>query len=197
MNTVRITSGKYKGRQIATPGGDTHPMGERERIALFNIIGKKIKGAKVLDAYSGSGALGIEAISRGANEVVFVDRSHVAMQTTNQNCMMLEIPVMQVAFYRGAVNAFYKKFVQGAGIAIDPMMGLALETFPKEVDIIIADPPYDDVNTKEISRITKAYLKPDGILVLSHPGEAPEMPGLDLISTHEYTTAHLSVYALA
>ena len=70
MNEVRITSGSYKGRRVATPGGKTHPMGNREKIALFNMVSEYLPGSRVLDAYAGSGALGIEALSRGAAEVV-------------------------------------------------------------------------------------------------------------------------------
>ena len=169
-------------------------MGERERIALFNMLGEKVVGAKILDAYSGSGALGIEALSRGADEVVFVDNSHVAMRTTSQNCFLLQIPEEKAAFYRGSVSAFYKKFVQGQGMVIDPRMAMALATFPKEVDIILADPPYNDFNPKEISRLANGYLKDDGILVLSHPGEALELPGLRLVKTNQYAQAHISIY---
>ena len=194
MDTVKITSGEYKGRKIATPGGGTHPMGKRERLALFNMIANRVPGAKVLDAYSGSGALGIEALSRGADEVVFVDESHVAMRTANQNCYELRIPEEKVAFYRGSISAFYTKFVQGQGISIDPVMAMMLATFPKKVDIILADPPYDDFKPKEVSRLANGYLKDDGVLVLSHPGEPPELPGLELQKTHKYAAAHLSVY---
>lgn len=195
MPFVKIISGIYKGQKIATPGGKTHPMGERERLALFNMISGYLPRAKVLDAYAGSGALGIEAMSRGADEVVFVEVEHVAMKTVNMNCYVLGIPEEKVAFYRGSVDAFYKKFVQEEGVSLDPMMGMALETFPREVDIIMADPPYDNVNTKEISRLVRGYLKDGGILVLSHPGGAPEMPGLTLEKSHSYAGATISVYS--
>ena len=90
---MRIISGIYKNRNINSPEvNDTHPMGERERIALFNMIGTELKDATVLDAYAGSGALGIEAISRGARDVLFIDSSHAALRTTAENCMMLGIP---------------------------------------------------------------------------------------------------------
>lgn len=191
---VRITGGELRGRVIDTPGGDTHPMGERERLAIFNMLGKAIEGAKVLDAYAGSGALGIEALSRGADEVVFVDESHVAMRTANMNCMMLGFPEDEVAFYRGSVSAFYKKFVQGKGVAVDPRMAMILETFPKQVDIILADPPYDNFNSKEVSRLANGYLKDGGILVLSHPGEELELPNLTLETSRKYAGARISVY---
>ena len=66
MKNVRITAGNYKGKVLATPGEGTHPMGERERLALFNMVGNDLTGANVLDAYAGSGILGAEALSRWA-----------------------------------------------------------------------------------------------------------------------------------
>ena len=72
---LRIISGKAKGRKIITPGGATHPMGDRERLALFNSLTDRIRGSRVLDLYAGSGALGLEAISRGAKLAVFVERN--------------------------------------------------------------------------------------------------------------------------
>lgn len=196
MDTLKITAGEFKGRKIRTPGGETHPMGERERIALFNMISEHIKGARVLDAYAGSGALGIEALSRGAAEVLFVENSHVAMHTIVENCMSLGLPDEKVAFYRGAVSAFYKKIVRGMGVAALPSAAMVVEAFPKEVEVILADPPYDEFNGKEVSRLANGYLAEDGILVLSHPGEAPEFPGLELLKTHSYARAHISVYQL-
>ena len=193
MGEVKIISGKYKRKTIMTPGEGTHPMGERERNALFNMIGSYIKGAVVMDLYAGSGALGIEAISRGASEVLFVEESHVAMSTIVDNCMGLRIPEQRVAFYRGSASAFYKKFNNPSAYCVDPMMAAAFESFPDEYDIILADPPYDDFNQKEISRIAK-FLKEGGILALSHPGEAPDFPWATLQTTTEHAAAHLSLY---
>lgn len=108
--------------------------------------------------------------------------------------MRLGLGDEQVAFYRGSVSKFLKKVVQGQGIAIDPRMAAAVASFPDEVDIILADPPYDDFNPKEISRLANSYLKLGGTLVLSHPGDAPEFPGLELVKTRQYAQAHLSIY---
>ena len=193
-NEIRITGGRFRGRKIMTPGGDTHPMGERERIALFNMLTGDIRGAQVLDAYAGSGALGIEALSRGAKEAIFVESSHVAMRMITVNCMSLGLEEEEVAFYRGAVSAFYEKAVQGIGVIIDPRMAAAMATFPQTVDVILADPPYDNFNSKEVSRLANGYLNPGGVLALSHPGEAPELPGLELVKTHKYAAARISIY---
>ena len=169
-------------------------MGSREKIALFNMLNDYLPGAKVLDAYAGSGALGIEALSRGADEVLFVEEGHIAMRTIVMNCMSLGIEEEQVAFYRGAVSAFYEKFIQNKGVALDPRMAMAMETFPEEVDVIIADPPYDDFKVEDIENLTE-YLADEGVLALSHPGEAPDLPGLTLEKSHQYAGATISIYA--
>ena len=191
---MRIISGIYKNRNINSPEvNDTHPMGERERIALFNMIGTELKDATVLDAYAGSGALGIEAISRGAREVLFIDSSHAALRTTAENCMMLSIPEEKVAFYRGKVGAFYRKVIQGMGTATNPRMAAAIETFPREYDIVFADPPYDDLDYDDVCRLTKT-IKDGGLLILSHPDDAPDFPGFTLEKTRQYARAHISIY---
>ena len=194
MNTLKIISGEYKNRGINTPGGATHPMGERERNALFNMIIDKIKGAVVMDLYAGSGALGIEAISRGAKKILFVEENHVAMRTIVQNCTSLGIPEEKAAFYRGSASAFYKKFTNPSAVVLDPMMAANFAGFPKEYDIILADPPYDNPDYKVINCFTK-LLSDDGVLVLSHPDETPDFPGMAILNTHKYAAAHISIYA--
>ena len=92
-NSVRITSGIYRGHSILTPGEGTHPMGERERLALFNKISDYLPGANVLDAFAGSGALGIEAMSRGAASVTFVEKSPKAAKIIRENLKTLGISV--------------------------------------------------------------------------------------------------------
>ncbi len=175
MNTVRITSGEFRGRKISTPGGKTHPMGERERIALFNMISEYLPGNFVLDAFSGSGALGIEALSRGAAFVTFVEKDPNACRTIARNLSELGLyptrgEVLQYDVYR------------------------VLETATDRFGIVIADPPYDEYDEGKIKVLSRAVADPGGVLVLSHPGEAPEMPGLKLEKTRKYASAHLSVY---
>ena len=74
FTSLRITGGELKNKEIKSPEDKhTHPMGSRERLALMNIIGPEIKDTKILDAFAGTGAIGIEALSRGASHVTFVD----------------------------------------------------------------------------------------------------------------------------
>lgn len=172
MNSVRISAGEYRGRKIATPGSGTHPMGERERLALFNMITSVIPGAVVLDAYAGSGALGIEALSRGASRVVFVEKDRGVARVIQENLNSLGIS--------GEVlvdNA--KTFV-----------------FKEKFDVILVDPPYNKFEVEGASNLS-AFLKDGGVLVLSHPGEAPELPGLALEKSRSYAGATISIYRKA
>ena len=168
MERVSIVSGNYKGRKIATPGGATHPMGSREKLALFNMV--PMEGLSVLDAFAGSGALGIEALSRGASEVVFVEKNAKACKTISENLESL------------GVNDGFK-------VIKSSVLGADLPEF----DVILADPPYDSFDLTEVESLIKS-IKDGGILVLSHPDEAPELQGLKLLKTHQYAAAHLSVY---
>jgi 16S rRNA (guanine966-N2)-methyltransferase len=84
---VRITGGVHRGRLIATPGAGTHPMGERVRLAIFNSLAQRVVGTRVLDMFAGSGALGFEALSRGATSATFVD--HRTTATIRHNAQLL------------------------------------------------------------------------------------------------------------
>lgn len=168
MEKVTITSGKYKGRKMATPGGATHPMGSRERLALFNMV--PVEGSSVLDAFAGSGALGIEALSRGASEVVFVEKNAKAYKVILENLKSL------------GINAGFKVIKSSVSEAELP-----------EFDVVLADPPYDNFDLTEVESLVKS-VKNGGILVLSHPNEAPDLQGFKLLKTHRYAAAHLSIY---
>lgn len=173
MDIVTITSGIYRGRKIATPGGATHPMGSREKLALFNMLTGKIEGVSVLDAFAGSGALGIEALSRGASEVVFVEKSAGACEIIRKNLKTL-----------GVESGF--KVIKNTVSKVSNDL--------EEFEVILADPPYDDFEITEVEKLVP-LLKNSGVLVLSHPGEAPDLAGLSLLKTHTYARANLSIYA--
>ena len=91
---MRIIGGKYKSRVLAEfPGEDVRPTSDRAKESLFNILALKIYGARVLDLFSGSGALGLECLSRGAKEVVFNDYSKESLAILKKNLTALKIPV--------------------------------------------------------------------------------------------------------
>ena len=172
MENITLTGGKYRGRKVLTPGGTTHPMGSRERLALFNMLTGKLEGARVLDAFAGSGALGIEALSRGASSVVFVDKNRRATEVIWDNLAELGI--------ESGIEVICEKVSNVSG---------TVDSF----DIVLADPPYDDFDLSEVECLS-GLIEKDGILVLSHPSEAPEFDGFLLLKTRTYAAAHLSIY---
>ena len=89
---MRVVAGMYGGRRLVAPSGSgTRPTSDRVREALFSVLGGSVQGARVLDLYAGSGALGIEALSRGAASVVFLDRSSRAVAAISANLRALGI----------------------------------------------------------------------------------------------------------
>ena len=139
---MRIISGIYKNRKLASPNsGATHPMGERERSAIFNMLGN-LSGKKVLDLFAGTGALGIEALSRGATEANFVENNPKALQCLRENISGIE-------------NA-----------RINKADAYKLNDTEK-YDIIFIDPPYDRFD-EEFVRF-KEHLSENGIMVVSSP----------------------------
>lgn len=174
--SIKITSGEFRGRSIKSPdSAATHPMGAREKLALFNMISEYLPGAFVLDAFAGSGALGIEALSRGAEFVVFIEKDPHACKVINDNLQALGLTpsrggVLQYDIYR------------------------VLKTATDRWSLVIADPPYDEYDEEKIKVLARVVADPGGVFVLSHPGEPPEMPGLKLLKTRQYAAAHISVY---
>lgn len=172
MDSIKITSGKYRGRSIKSPNSRlTHPMGAREKLALFNMISEYLPGAVVLDAYAGSGALGIEALSRGANYVTFVEKNPRIAGVIRKNLAELSLAEQASVSEWDAKN-----FLP-----------------PRNFDVILADPPYDNFDLRGIENLAK-FLEKGGVFALSHPGEAPEINGLILQKTRKYAAARISIY---
>lgn len=174
---LRIISGLFGGRNITAPDTDaTHPMSERVRNAMFNIISTDIRGKNVLDAFAGSGAVGIEAISRGAAHVTFIERDRKASDalTTNIERLGLRAQTTQV---HGTVEAYVR-------------------SSEERFDIIFVDPPYDDMQLSTAMSLT-SLLQPNGLMVLSYPGrgEAPTgANGVVVVDNRSYGTAALAFY---
>lgn len=172
---MQIISGIYKNKPLKSPNSEkTHPMGSREKLALFNMLMPYLPSSIVLDAFAGSGSLGLEAISRGASEVVFVENSGKVAKIIKENLLSLGNDAKDHA---KIVMKDIEKF----------------ESEPGKFDIIIADPPYDHFEPKKIQNLTP-FLKKQGILALSHPGEAPEFTNLKLQKSHSYAAATISIY---
>ena len=174
--SVRVIGGVYGGRTLDTPNGQTtHPMGERIRNAIFNSLGANLADATVLDAFAGTGALGIEALSRGAKSAVFVERDKIA-----QNCIQNNLSALQI------LN----------GQLIKAPIGAWLNSYiGQPFTIIFADPPYYDPQPKILQKLTQ-LLTPGGTLVVSWPDtlKAPELIGVDNIFDRTYAGAHILMY---
>jgi 16S rRNA (guanine966-N2)-methyltransferase len=174
---LRIISGTFGGRTIAAPDGKiTHPTGDRIRGSLFNIINDELVGAEVLDVFAGTGSLGLEAISRGAKSVVFVERDRIADKILKSNIDVL------------GVNEKTEVFNMGLSTWIDKNQG-------NFYDIIFADPPYNNLQLSTVARLG-GMLKPNGLMVLSYPGkgEVPPVNGIVVVDNRSYGTAALAFY---
>ena len=94
MSSIRVIAGRFGGRLLDTPKDNntrTKPMGERIRNAMFNSIGNEINGAQVLDAFAGTGAVGLEALSRGAAHATFIERDKIAQKILSNNVSSLGV----------------------------------------------------------------------------------------------------------
>ncbi len=174
---VRIIAGKFGGRTIKSPNSPTtHPMSERIRGSMFNIIGDKIVGATVLDAFAGTGSVGLEAISRGANSAVFVERGKEAFLALSQNIEILGVQGQTLATKIGLSTWIEKN--QG-----------------QNFDIIFADPPFNDVQLSTVTKLL-GVLKINGLMLLSYPGsgEVPAVKGFVVVDNRRYGNAALIIY---
>ena len=176
---MRIIAGKYGGFKLEAPRANSiHPMGERVRGAIFNSLGAQITDARVLDAFAGSGAIGLEAISRGAQSVVFVEKDKRVLAVIKTNLAKLSLDDQDKAqIFALPVEKFVKKF--------------PAERF----DLIFADPPYHDLQIKTLQSLP-SLLELGGTLVLSTPKQAPEinLPGLIPVKTAVYADAKITYY---
>lgn len=184
MAHIRVIAGRFGGRKIDAPdfaNSRTKPMGERIRNALFNKVGSEIEGARVLDAFAGTGSVGLEALSRGAAHVTFVERDKIAQKILAKNIALLGCE-SETEIVRTSVNNW-------------------LETADIEnYDIIFADPPYHDPQFSTVSKIL-GLLKPKGLMVLSSPGrgEGPNLAntGIVVVDNRSYGNALLTSFRRA
>jgi 16S rRNA (guanine966-N2)-methyltransferase len=151
---VRVIAGELRGRVLHAPEGlDTRPTSDRVRESLFALLGDVIEGARVLDLYAGSGALGIEALSRGAVFATFVERESAARRVLERNLADLSLG--------GRARV----------VAADATTEPALRGGP--FDVVLADPPYGEVDLSGVVRHAATALAPRGVLVLEHPARSP------------------------
>jgi 16S rRNA (guanine(966)-N(2))-methyltransferase RsmD len=155
---MRIIAGKFKGRRLEGPkGAGVRPTSDGLRETLFNVLGDRVEGARVLDAFAGTGAVGLEALSRGAAHVTFVERDRAAATVLERN----------VAACR-------------AGEACMIVRGEFARTVGR-FDVVWLDPPYDGTDLAALVERAASLVEPAGLVVVEHSrrrATPPAVPGL-------------------
>lgn len=171
---TRIVAGAARGRSLGVPAGrGTRPTTDRAREALFSTLDSLVDltGARFLDLFAGSGAVGLEALSRGAAEVVLVETDAGAARVIGDNVAALDLPGARVV--RDKVERF-------------------LDCAPETFDVVFADPPYerDGVAMSEcLARLCEGWTRPGSVLVVERPtraGDCPWPPGIDAVKSRRY-----------
>ena len=171
---MRIIAGTRKGHRIeAPPGRATRPTSDRVRENVFNILGA-VDEADVLDLYAGSGAMGLEALSRGAAHAVFVERDPDAVRAIERNLDRLHL--------RATV------------LRKDAIAVVAAET--RKYDLVFVDPPYDMYPDLEpqLARHLPSVLADDGVLVVETDARVQPALPLELRTSRKYGSARVTVY---
>jgi 16S rRNA (guanine966-N2)-methyltransferase len=175
---MRIIAGERKGHTIYAPKGlDTRPTSDRVRENVFNIVAPWVEGARVLDLYAGSGAMGLEALSRGAAAVAFVESDASAARTIERNLDKLRLTGATVVRL-GATAALAQEVAAG-----------------RKYDLVLADPPYAMTDYDALARYFPRVLTEDGLLVLESSARTePALPGLQVRTTRKYGSTRVTVF---
>lgn len=157
-------------------GHKVHPMSEKVRGALFNALGD-IEGLTFLDAFAGSGALAFEAISRGAKKVAAVE-----IEKNAHSAIQLSIKDLGLS-----------KTVKASKANIG---GWSIHNMEKKFDVVLLDPPYDQIKPDLLQTLIKRHVKKNGLAVLSYPGheKTPEYDDMKVVANKMYGDAQLVFY---
>ena len=175
---MRIVAGTHRGHTIYAPRGtDTRPTSDRVRENVFNIVAPWIEGARVLDLYAGSGAMGLEALSRGAASAVFVEADAEAVRTIERNLDKLRLTGATV-------------------VRVGATTGLAQEAAAgRKYDLVLADPPYAMTDYDTLARYLPRVLAEDGLLVFESDARTePELEGLAVRTSRKYGSTRVTVF---
>lgn len=175
---MRIIAGSRKGHSIQAPKGlATRPTSDRAREAAFNLIGP-VEGAAVLDLFAGSGAMGLEALSRDAASAVFVESDRDACRAIERNLDQLRL--------RGTV------------ICDDALRALAAESAARRhYDLVLVDPPYGAFESMQTALATylPAVLAAEGLVVLETEARVePELPSLEKRTSRRYGAPRITLF---
>lgn len=177
---MRITGGMFRGRILkSTPGLATRPTSDKVRETIFNILMYDIEGACVLDLFAGFGALGIEAISRGAQAAVFVESGQIQAEIIKRNLSSLDLheDVLMMDFLEACFH---------------------LSEGGKKFDLIFADPPYEKVSPQQVTEAVSQYglLRRNGLLIIEHKsGGVIEVGKMRLLKKRKFGQTEVSFYA--
>lgn len=176
---MRIIAGTRKGARIFAPKGrETRPTSDRAREAAFNLIGP-VDDAAVLDLFAGSGAMGLEALSRGARSAVFVEADRDACRAIDRNLAKLRLTGATI-------------------VCSDALRSLAAEAAAgRKYDLVLLDPPYGTLDTMQTRLATylPAVLADDGLLVVeSGTREHPELAPLSERTSRTYGAARITLF---
>ena len=167
---MRVIAGRHKGRRLAAPAGtETRPTSDRVREALFSVLGARVDGARVLDLFAGSGALGIEALSRGAAAATFVETAPAALKALRANLAPLDAPA---EVRRADALRFLAAAPHGA----------------PQYDLVFLDPPYRLAATlgSALSEALPAVLAPGAVVVSESDRRSPLALDLPLLDERRY-----------
>jgi 16S rRNA (guanine966-N2)-methyltransferase len=170
---MRIIAGTHRGHRITAPNGrDTRPTSDRVRENAFNLIGP-VDDADVLDLFAGSGAMGLEALSRGAASATFVESSREACRVIGANLDKLRL--------------------KGAVLCQDAVRAAQAEK--RTYDLVLCDPPYD-FDPERLAPHLARLLRDDGLLVWESAGrrDPPEVPGLEQRTSRKYGSARVTLF---
>jgi 16S rRNA (guanine966-N2)-methyltransferase len=179
---MRIIAGSRKGARIFAPKGDTRPTGDRVREAAFNLIGPLDEDMAVLDLFAGSGAMGLEALSRGASTAVFVESERDAQRTIERNLEKL-----------GLKGATILKTDARRGLAAEAAAG-------RRYDLVLVDPPYRLFDSLQpmLATYLPALLTEDGLVVVETSfRDHPELPPLAERTSRTYGSARITLFERA
>lgn len=184
---MRIIAGKFKSRTVKAPKNmRIRPTSDKVKGALFNML-EPIEGCSVVDFYAGTGNLGLEALSRGANEVVLVEKAPDSLKLISENLQSFGVnprnPGEHVRVIAGEVSkAFYLLHQEG-----------------KKFDILLADPPYETGVLKRLQHLLMEYpiLKENGIFAVEHGSKDSELAGgfpYPLVRQKKYGDTFLTLF---
>ena len=175
---MRIVAGSRKGARIFAPRGETRPTGDRVREAAFNLIGP-VDGMAVLDLFAGSGAMGLEALSRGASSAVFVESDREAQRVIGRNVEKL-----------GLTGATILTADAAAALRSERERG-------QRFDLALVDPPYGEWerHAPALAELLPAVVSDDALVVVETSDRVEPALPFDVVTTRRYGSARITVFS--